>query len=161
MNFKQLYTDSKSQIAEAVIGLWKEASPKMVERYGKQLDNIISRCISDNIVVENMAHWTPAVNDTEWRKIVDENIWRKYNKEKTEIIEMGYPPYKHQYESWKTLLEDNKSIVVTSGTGSGKTECFMVPLVHDLTRNQTADEERKKAVEAIFLYPLNALMEDQ
>ena len=100
MNFKQLYTDSKSQIAEAIIGNWKEIAPKMVERYGKQLDNIISKCISDNIVVENMAHWTPASNDTVWRSIVSEKIWRKKNKE-GENVEMGYPPYEHQYKSWK------------------------------------------------------------
>lgn len=160
MNFKQLYTDSKSQIAEAIIGNWKEIAPKMVERYGKQLDNIISKCISDNIVVENMAHWTPALNDTDWRHIVSPKIWRKKNKQ-GEVVEMGYPPYEHQYKSWKALLNDNKSIVVTSGTGSGKTECFMVPLVHNLTKDLTDGGERKKAVEAIFLYPLNALMEDQ
>lgn len=160
MNFKQLYTDSKSQIAEAIIGNWKEIAPKMVERYGKQLDYIISKCISDNIVVENMAHWTPASNDTDWRRIVSPKIWRKKNKQ-GEIVEMGYPPYEHQYKSWKALLDDKKSIVVTSGTGSGKTECFMVPLVHDLTKDLTDGGERNQAVEAIFLYPLNALMEDQ
>lgn len=44
-----------------------------------------------------------------------------------------YPPYEHQYQCWKTLLKEktpdgkNMSIVVTTGTGSGKTECFMLP----------------------------------
>jgi ATP-dependent helicase YprA (DUF1998 family) len=49
-----------------------------------------------------------------------------------------------------------KSIVVTTGTGSGKTECFMMPLVHDLSLQGKQNE-----IQAIFLYPLNALMEDQ
>jgi CRISPR/Cas system-associated endonuclease/helicase Cas3 len=48
------------------------------------------------------------------------------------------------------------SIVVTTGTGSGKTECFMMPLVYDLLQNPKANE-----IQALFLYPLNALMEDQ
>ena len=73
-----------------------------------------------------------------------------------------YKPYEHQYQCWRTLLKDktpdgkNMSIVVTTGTGSGKTECFMLPLVQDLIDNYVAEE-----VQAIFLYPLNALMEDQ
>lgn len=73
-----------------------------------------------------------------------------------------YLPYEHQYQCWKTLLKDKSpdgkpmSIVVTTGTGSGKTECFMLPLVQDLI-----DHHASEQVQAIFLYPLNALMEDQ
>ena len=37
-----------------------------------------------------------------------------------------------------------------------KTECFMMPLIHDLTQNALPEE-----IQALFLYPLNALMEDQ
>ena len=52
------------------------------------------------------------------------------------------------------------SICVTTGTGSGKTECFMMPLVQDLVEyNATHDVEGQ--IQALFLYPLNALMEDQ
>lgn len=76
-----------------------------------------------------------------------------------------YLPYQHQYECWKTLSEEvelsngnmaKKSMVVTTGTGSGKTECFMLPLVSDLLRGGETGK-----LQAIFLYPLNALMEDQ
>ena len=49
-----------------------------------------------------------------------------------------------------------KTIVVTSGTGSGKTECFMVPVLQDLV-----NQNKQGAVQAIFLYPLNALMDSQ
>ena len=73
-----------------------------------------------------------------------------------------FAPYEHQYQCWNTVLKERtedsqyKSFVVTTGTGSGKTECFMLPLVHDL-KNQS----QREVTEAIFLYPLNALMEDQ
>ena len=139
--------------------MWKETSPQMIAKYGPQLENIIDRSISDNIVVENMAHWKSAPND-DWKNIVNPLIWRRYKKDGSRNIEdIPFRPYKHQFESWETLLTQRKSIVVTSGTGSGKTECFMVPLIHDLTKN--AQDGRNEAVEAIFLYPLNALMEDQ
>ena len=39
-------------------------------------------------------------------------------------------PYSHQLAAWKALLGPGcQSVVVTSGTGSGKTECFMVPVL--------------------------------
>lgn len=70
-------------------------------------------------------------------------------------------PYTHQLESWRTLLDkDPKSVVVTSGTGSGKTECFMVPVLSDLAR-QRANGEDMTGVRALFLYPLNALIQSQ
>lgn len=160
MDFLKLYQSAKTQIKEAILNMWKESAPELSEQYFKQLDSIIDTCVSDNIVVENMAHWTGSTDD-KWKDIVNPLIWRRKNKQDERIIEpIPYRPYKHQFESWKTLLDDNwKSIVVTSGTGSGKTECFMVPLIHALTKD--SGSERKQAVEAIFLYPLNALMEDQ
>lgn len=66
-------------------------------------------------------------------------------------------PYKHQTESWKAMLASRpKTIVVTTGTGSGKTECFMIPVLQDLAKTN-----EKGCVQAIFLYPLNALMKSQ
>lgn len=66
-------------------------------------------------------------------------------------------PYKHQTKSWQTMLSGKgKTIVVTSGTGSGKTECFMIPVLQDI-----AQRNEKGSVQAIFLYPLNALMKSQ
>ena len=56
-----------------------------------------------------------------------------------------------------------KSIVVTSGTGSGKTECFMLPIIQDSVQQQKAEygKDKNGGVQAIFLYPLNALMSSQ
>ena len=66
-------------------------------------------------------------------------------------------PYKHQTESWRTMLSSRpQTIVVTTGTGSGKTECFMIPVLQDLVKTN-----EKNCVQAIFLYPLNALMKSQ
>lgn len=67
-------------------------------------------------------------------------------------------PYRHQLDAWQTLTAaEPKSAVITAGTGSGKTECFLVPLLDDLYRRN----ERVTGVEAIMLYPLNALIASQ
>ncbi len=51
-------------------------------------------------------------------------------------------PYLHQIESWKILSEEKpKSLIVASGTGSGKTECFMVPILDSLIREREAKKQ--------------------
>lgn len=72
-----------------------------------------------------------------------------------------YPAYQHQVEAWKRLNPDERnSVLVSSGTGSGKTECFLVPMLNDLAR-ESAKSGRLSGVRAIMLYPLNALIASQ
>jgi len=70
-------------------------------------------------------------------------------------------PFSHQLTAWRTILEDKQSLLVSSGTGSGKTECFMVPVLEDLIRQQEAHRQPLIGTQAIFLYPLNALINSQ
>ncbi|MDP2787820.1 MAG: DEAD/DEAH box helicase [Pseudomonadota bacterium] len=71
-------------------------------------------------------------------------------------------PYLHQLEAWRILAQDTpQSLVVASGTGSGKTECFMVPILDRLVRRQEALQGQLTGVRALFLYPLNALINSQ
>lgn len=107
-----------------------------------------------------------------------------------EIFDQGIELYQHQRDSLREVLVNRKDLVVTTGTGSGKTECFILPLLAQLAResqswsacppapnnhrwwdsniNQNGDWEsqwnhatRPKALRALVLYPLNALVEDQ
>ncbi|CAL94925.1 DEAD/DEAH box helicase [Azoarcus olearius] len=71
-------------------------------------------------------------------------------------------PYRHQLEAWRILGQDKpQSVVVTSGTGSGKTECFMVPILDQLARAHAQRGSKLIGVQALFLYPLNALIQSQ
>lgn len=72
-----------------------------------------------------------------------------------------WKPFTHQLASWRSLLEKKHSVVVTSGTGSGKTECFMVPVLDDLYREYREAGKPLVGVRALFLYPLNALINSQ
>ena len=70
-------------------------------------------------------------------------------------------PFQHQLDCWNLLLEDvPRSVLVASGTGSGKTECFLVPILEDLARERT-QAGGLTGVRALFLYPLNALINSQ
>jgi len=71
-------------------------------------------------------------------------------------------PYAHQLQAWEILAQQPaKSLIVTSGTGSGKTECFMVPILDRLAREQAELGSQLVGVRALFLYPLNALINSQ
>lgn len=71
-------------------------------------------------------------------------------------------PYRHQLEAWKLLsMQTPESVVVASGTGSGKTECFMVPILDRLVRLRDEKHSPLVGVRALFLYPLNALINSQ
>ena len=70
-------------------------------------------------------------------------------------------PFQHQLDCWRLLLDDTpRSVLVASGTGSGKTECFLVPILEDLARER-ARAGALTGVRALFLYPLNALINSQ
>ncbi len=100
------------------------------------------------------------------------------------------PLYQHQAAAIKASSCEGKDVVVTTGTGSGKTECFLLPIFSYLIdesqnwndyghRNanhpwwrkgerligtrvpQREGENRPAAIRALILYPLNALVEDQ
>jgi len=43
-------------------------------------------------------------------------------------------PYSHQHEAFRRTLVERRDVVVTTGTGSGKTECFLVPVLAELVR---------------------------
>ena len=70
-------------------------------------------------------------------------------------------PFQHQLECWQLLLDEvPRSVLVSSGTGSGKTECFLVPILENLARER-AGSGALTGVRALFLYPLNALINSQ
>src|SRR6266850_4971331 len=71
-------------------------------------------------------------------------------------------PYAHQQAAWKILSQEPaQSLVITSGTGSGKTECFVVPILDRLVKEQARIGGQLVGVRALFLYPLNALINSQ
>ena len=71
-------------------------------------------------------------------------------------------PYKHQVASWQSLkAEPCRSAIISTGTASGKTECFLVPILDDLVREYSKSRRPLQGIRALFLYPLNALINSQ
>ena len=74
------------------------------------------------------------------------------------------PPYSHQSDAIRECLIDRQNLVIMTGTGSGKTEAFLLPilgkLAHEANR-QPASFNALEAMRALVLYPMNALVNDQ
>lgn len=78
------------------------------------------------------------------------------------LSEVSRPPYQHQVDAWGHLCrEDPASVIVSSGTGSGKTECFLTPILDRLVRASDGGRTKLEGVRALMLYPLNALISSQ
>ncbi len=106
-----------------------------------------------------------------------------------ELFPASRKPYTHQRDVFVETVLNSHDVVVTTGTGSGKTECFLLPVLAALVResarwgtmppspvqmdwwnrsgqriSQRGHENpaaRPAAIRALILYPLNALVEDQ
>lgn len=71
-------------------------------------------------------------------------------------------PYLHQYRALKAVRKDGKNLVVCTGTGSGKTESFLLPLIDAIYRaHVAAGAGYDPHIRAMILYPMNALVNDQ
>ncbi|ABP81069.1 DEAD/DEAH box helicase [Stutzerimonas stutzeri] len=71
----------------------------------------------------------------------------------------SFVPHAHQAKAFVRLAgEEARSTLVATGTGSGKTECFLYPI---LEHCRVARAEGRRGIKAIILYPMNALASDQ
>ena len=119
-------------------------------------------------VFQNTFSWQPhekcmeELADT----LLHPSLIRAMNKDADKPNNAAFPktqyPYEHQVRAWDVLSQTPpKSAVITTGTGSGKTECFMVPILNDMAKEHYKIRQKLVGVRALFIYPLNALISSQ
>ena len=70
-------------------------------------------------------------------------------------------PYSHQIKALEEFMK-GKDIFVSTGTGSGKTECFMWPIISKLAQEaREHDSWSCRGLRVMIMYPMNALVSDQ
>ncbi|WP_274472601.1 MULTISPECIES: DEAD/DEAH box helicase [unclassified Paenibacillus] len=76
---------------------------------------------------------------------------------KFDAIHPKHKPYLHQQRAFERLAgEDGRSTLIATGTGSGKTECFLYPILEYCYRHRG-----EPGIKALIIYPMNALASDQ
>lgn len=92
-------------------------------------------------------------------------IYSQLSEIKGDLPRLIYdPPYKHQEDSIRHSLIGGKNLVIMTGTGSGKTESFLLPILGKFAREAEANPGGfggQPAMRALILYPMNALVNDQ
>ncbi|MFC4909884.1 DEAD/DEAH box helicase [Actinomadura gamaensis] len=81
--------------------------------------------------------------------------------DRLEWVPDGFSPYAHQaraFERLSTFNHEARPTLITTGTGSGKTESFLLPVLDHCRRQKKLG---KHGVKAVLLYPMNALATDQ
>jgi ATP-dependent helicase YprA (DUF1998 family) len=68
------------------------------------------------------------------------------------------PLHRHQAQALEAVVRRRENIIVATGTGSGKTECFLYPILDFLLKDGNLN---RAGVRALLVYPLNALANDQ
>ena len=77
-------------------------------------------------------------------------------------VPLGLTPYRHQRTAFSRLAASaGRSTVIATGTGSGKTECFLFPILDYCREQAAAPGGRQEGIKAILIYPMNALAMDQ
>lgn len=132
---------------------------------------LLLSAISDQLDQEGLLYQKPFIESSPAYKSVTDGIqhadlpkWLKDYFSRLAEAGLGvYPsPFVHQIRALEAATV-GKDLFIATGTGSGKTECFMWPLMSKLAseaRNQK-NSWKMRGVRTIIMYPMNALVSDQ
>lgn len=146
--------------------------------------------INDLLIKKNGEKWLSNFSDSERKAFIELCLCGLIPHKKSNKSVADYNLYEHQLEMLRKGISIHSPGIVTSGTGSGKTESFLLPIFASLAKealkwpaspnlknwkswwrnnsqpvfkrsDQFENPERPKAIRALILYPMNALVEDQ
>lgn len=165
--FRNLIEQSLERTREATLGVMGINHPGLRRHLGESMVNTLGAegCFLAPPVFEHTFGWQEAdvrLQDLPSEGLLSPSLLDTLACAPAYRFPKTASPYVHQLHAWRTLLHETpRSAVITTGTGSGKTECFMVPILEDLIREQERNESALVGVRALFLYPLNALINSQ
>jgi len=124
----ELFNTTRDQLLNnsSISGMFQESFFELVPRYtpsNQSLIDYLNKNITNNLELNNIEQET--VN----------NFFYSLNKNQ---------PYIHQLNSIKSSIQDKKHVVVTTGTGSGKTQCFVLPILINILLEALGSENRAR-----------------
>lgn len=94
------------------------------------------------------------------KELAEEGVVSKQFNTISEDVHYERPLYAHQEMSLRKITCDGRNVIVATGTGSGKTECYLYPVFNYLMREKE-NGTLNSGVRALLLFPMNALANDQ
>ena len=116
--------------------------------------------MSLNDLLENwQSEPTISENIVTWRRIpAQEPIWFPWPEDLSPALVLALQQvgilglFRHQQDAWREI-QNGRNLVITTGTASGKTLCYNLPVLDRLIRDRNA--------RALYLFPTKALAQDQ
>jgi ATP-dependent helicase YprA (DUF1998 family) len=138
--FQALIHQLSSRASEATLSILGISDPALRQFLSAQFNQPLGSKDSNNFladpVFEAIFEWETNTNGRTMDYLATSMLERRLvdamdsppHELKDYAFRKHWKPHEHQYRAWSTLTNDSKkqSIVITSGTDSGKTECFMV-----------------------------------
>ena len=132
---------------------------------------VLLNAVSDHMDDEGLLYQKPYIESSPAYQSVNNGIqkssipeWlKRYFIQLTEAgVGVYASPFVHQINALEAAVA-GKNLFVATGTGSGKTECFMWPLMAKLAdeARNSSDTWNKRGIRAMIMYPMNALVSDQ
>lgn len=130
------------------------------ESVNMQLRNLLKE--SDRFAKGPVIEATPSyATGANILRLVDEGILNgSFKRFNSSLLPLDRKLYKHQEIAIKKICFDNRNVIVATGTGSGKTEAFMIPILNYLLELENKNQ-LTPGIRALLLYPMNALANDQ
>lgn len=95
------------------------------------------------------------------RELTDSFLSKEFLKLNSNKFNPDMKLYAHQIKALENIIVKDRSTVVSTGTGSGKTESFLLPIFNHLMKEIESGTIKRHGVRAMIIYPMNALVNDQ
>ncbi|WP_080796231.1 DEAD/DEAH box helicase [Corynebacterium pacaense] len=131
------------------------STPSISRELGRAVDE------SDSLTRGPILQLTPpfATGRSSRELIAEQLLCGSFSRLASHSFALDRPLYRHQ-ESAVRKIRNGRNLIVSTGTGSGKTESFLIPIIDELLR-QKESGDLGPGVRALLLYPMNALANDQ
>lgn len=152
---KQLRTELENYIKSQYFG----KSPILLSALNNQMDD--EGVLYQRPFIESSPAYVTVQNGIETASL--ENWMKGYFLQLAKAGIGVFPsPFVHQISALEAATR-GENLFVSTGTGSGKTECFMWPLLAKMASEARNSKEswEKRGVRTIIMYPMNALVSDQ
>lgn len=154
----------KNEFIDYILTKFHFANEKINDNFKKQLEKTISA--GPFIEIQDIFKVGDTLED-----LINKGVLSKrfldLEKDKNQFTKISFPLkrelYQHQIEAINKISVRKLNAVITTGTGSGKTECFLIPIINEILKemDEQNDEKLSPGVRAILIYPMNALANDQ
>jgi hypothetical protein len=153
--------------AAAITDTYRRYLQSLISPRDEELGLAIETAIADSVNSENGIVKGPYLEATPLyvtgktiRELVEEGVLSpEFLKLASNSFPIDRPTYAHQEQAIRKVAS-GRNVLIATGTGSGKTESFLLPIFNHLMREKERGE-LGPGVRALLLYPMNALANDQ